>query len=61
MSGDPATLDHNLTIEGTTVDVTLTLRETAGPFEATFNEVGTYKVYCKLHPDEHGEHMIVVE
>jgi plastocyanin len=61
MSGNPATLDHNLAIEGTTLDVYLAHGETAGPFEVTFNEVGTFKIYCKLHPDEHGETLIVVE
>jgi plastocyanin len=59
-SGKPGTLDHNLTIEETTIDVYLSGGETAGPFEVTFDEVGTFKVYCSLHPDEvHGT--IVVE
>jgi len=61
VSGKPDTLDHNLTIEGTDIDVTLGEGEGAGPFEVTFNEVGTFKVYCKLHPDAHGECLIVVE
>ncbi len=62
MSGNPATLDHNLIIEGTDFDVYLQHGETAGPLEVTFDEVGTFKVYCKLHPDDHGgEALIVVE
>ncbi len=60
VSGRPGTLDHNLTIEGTDIDVTLGFGEGVGPFEVTFNEVGTFKVFCNIHPDAHGESLIVV-
>jgi len=64
VSGKPGTLEHTLAIEGTDVEFP-TLGEGEGegigPYEVTFNEVGTFKVYCKDHPDDHGECLIVVE
>jgi len=54
-------MEHSFTIEGTEINVTLGPGEAEGPFEVTFDELGTYKVDCGLHPGEHGECMIVVE
>ena len=41
-------VEHTFTIEGTDIDVTLGPGEAAGPFEVTFDELGTFEVYCKL-------------
>ncbi len=59
VSGHPGTGNHNVTIEGTTVDVDVAEGE-ASTFEVTFDEVGTFKVTCNVHPDEHGEEVKIV-
>jgi len=61
VSAHPGTGDHHYIIEGTTVDVYVAEGEKAGPFEVTFNEVGTFKVYCKLHPGCIGGEIVVME
>jgi plastocyanin len=58
---DPITLDHNLTIEGTDIDVTVGMGEKV-TYDVTFNEVGTFKVFCNIHFGDMGpDSFIVVE
>jgi len=53
--------DHHLIIEGTTVDIDLVEGAEEGPFEITFDEVGTFKVYCTLHTECVGGEIVVME
>ncbi len=52
---------HNFTIDEFGIDVAIPIGERGPSFSFTPDQAGTFRVYCSVHPDDHGTATLVVE
>ena len=52
---------HNFTIDEFGIDVAVAIGDRGPSFGFTPDQVGTFRVYCSVHPDDHGTVTLIVE
>ena len=52
---------HNLTIDEFGIDVAIQIGDRGPSFSFLADQAGTFRVYCSVHPDDHGTVTLVVE
>ena len=52
---------HNFTIDEFGIDIAIPIGERGPSLAFTPDKVGTFRVYCSVHPDDHGTVTLIVE
>ncbi len=60
-SSSQNTAVHNFTIDEFGIDVAVAIGDRGPSFGFTPDKVGTFRVYCSVHPDDNGTVTLIVE
>ncbi len=52
---------HNYTIDELGIDVAIAIGDRGPSFSFVADQAGTFRVYCSVHPDDHGTVTLIVE